>query len=230
MNAPLLAACRARSGRSGLPGPARRHRRRHAGARRAPDAGRDRPAAGGVAPAGAAGTAPAQAGRPVLLDAPGRGVQVAPLTAAGTAAVWSGARRARRAGCRAGRQRREALDTEADRARPQGGRGRNVQAMIEADAAFHSAVHAASATCSDRAQRASALAHIRRAMGAVAAGRHAARRGWTSTRPSPAHRRRRRARRTPDARARRTRQRTHHTPPRGCLRRRGPQRLRGDTA
>ena len=61
MNAPLLQAARRRpiwSTRSTRP--ARRHRRRHAGARRAPDAGGDRPAAGGVAPAGAAGAAPAE--------------------------------------------------------------------------------------------------------------------------------------------------------------------------
>ena len=102
----------------------------------------------------------------LVLDAPGRGVQVAPLTAAGTAAVYQvrGALDALAAGLAA--QRREALDAKLIERGRKAARGRNVQAMIEADAAFHSAVYAASGNPLIARSAHLHWAHIRRAMGA----------------------------------------------------------------
>lgn len=103
----------------------------------------------------------------LVLDAPGRGVQVAPLDAAGTAAVY---------------QVRGALDALAARLAAQHGtpldpalvergraaaRGRDVRAMIEADAAFHNAVYAAARNPLIVRSAHLHWAHIRRAMGAV---------------------------------------------------------------
>jgi DNA-binding GntR family transcriptional regulator len=102
-----------------------------------------------------------------VLDAPGRGVQVAPLDADLTLKVY---------------QVRGALDALAARLAAQQGfriapklieqgrkasRGRNIQAMIEADMAFHSAIYAASGNPLIEQSAHLHWAHLRRVMGAV---------------------------------------------------------------
>lgn len=102
----------------------------------------------------------------LVLDAPGRGVQVAPLTAAGTAAVYQVRGALDALAARLAAERREALDAKLIERGRKAARGRNVQAMIDADAAFHNAVYAASGN--PLIERSAHLhwAHIRRAMGA----------------------------------------------------------------
>jgi DNA-binding GntR family transcriptional regulator len=102
----------------------------------------------------------------LVLDAPGRGVQVAPLTAAGTAAVYQVRGALDALAARLAAERREVLDAKLIERGRKAARGRNVQAMIEADAAFHNAVYAASGN--PLIERSAHLhwAHIRRAMGA----------------------------------------------------------------
>lgn len=102
-----------------------------------------------------------------VLDAPGRGVQVAPLDADLILKVY---------------QVRGALDALAARLAAQRGfriapklieqgrkasRGRNIQAMIEADMAFHSAIYAASGNPLIEQSALLHWAHLRRVMGAV---------------------------------------------------------------
>ncbi|MBS0435870.1 MAG: GntR family transcriptional regulator [Proteobacteria bacterium] len=102
----------------------------------------------------------------LVLDAPGRGVQVAPLTAAGTAAVYQVRGALDALAARLAAQRREALDAKLIERGRKAARGRNVQAMIEADAAFHIAVYAASGNPLIARSAHLHWAHIRRAMGA----------------------------------------------------------------
>ena len=102
----------------------------------------------------------------LVLDAPGRGVQVAPLTAAGTAAVYQVRGALDALAARLAAQRREALDAKLIERGRKAARGRNVQAMIEADAAFHIAVYAASGNPLIARSAHLNWAHIRRAMGA----------------------------------------------------------------
>ena len=106
----------------------------------------------------------------LVLDAPGRGVQVAPLDAALIASVYQvraaldvlAARLA--AGCRA--QIDERLLERGRKA----ALGRNVRAMIEADLAFHRAVYAASGNPLIEPSALLHWRHVRRAMGAVLQG------------------------------------------------------------
>ena len=106
----------------------------------------------------------------LVLDAPGRGVQVAPLDAALIASVYQvraaldvlAARLA--AGCRA--QIDECLLERGRKA----ALGRNVRAMIEADLAFHRAVYAASGNPLIEPSALLHWRHVRRAMGAVLQG------------------------------------------------------------
>lgn len=103
----------------------------------------------------------------LVLDAPGRGVQVAPLDAPGIAAVYQvrGALDALAAGLAA--RQRSVIDPKLIERGRKAARGRNVQAMIEADAAFHNAVYAAAGNPLIPRSAHLHWAHIRRAMGAV---------------------------------------------------------------
>lgn len=103
----------------------------------------------------------------LVLDAPGRGVQVAPLTPQGIAAVYQVRGALDALAARLAAERHAALDGRLVERGRKAARGRHVQAMIEADAAFHSAVYAASGN--ELIPRSAHLhwAHIRRAMGAV---------------------------------------------------------------
>ena len=102
-----------------------------------------------------------------VLDAPGRGVLVAPLDADWIAKVYQvrGALDALAARLAAGR--RAVARPQADRARPAAARGRNVKAMIDADMAFHNAIYAASGNPLIAQSARQHWRHLRRAMGAV---------------------------------------------------------------
>jgi DNA-binding GntR family transcriptional regulator len=103
----------------------------------------------------------------LVLDAPGRGVWVAPLDAGEIAAVYQvrGALDVLAAGLAA--DHRQALDPKLLERGRKAARGRNVAAMIEADVAFHAAIYAASRN--PLIERSAQLhwSHIRRAMGAT---------------------------------------------------------------
>ena len=103
----------------------------------------------------------------LLQDAPGRGLQVAPLDAALIASVYEVRGALDALAARLAALQQVALDPELlDRGR-KATCGRNVPAMIEADIAFHTAVYAASGN--PLIERSAQLHwnHIRRAMGAV---------------------------------------------------------------
>ncbi|MFT3663434.1 GntR family transcriptional regulator [Piscinibacter sp.] len=103
----------------------------------------------------------------LVLDAPGRGVLVAPLTAEGTAAVYQVRGALDALAARLAAQQRAQLDAKLVERGRKAARGRNVQAMIEADAAFHNAVYAAARNPLIARSAHLHWAHIRRAMGAV---------------------------------------------------------------
>lgn len=103
----------------------------------------------------------------LVLDAPGRGVQVAPLDAAGTAAVYQVRGALDALAARLAASRRATLDPALIERGRDAARGRDVQAMIEADAAFHNAVYTAAGNPLILRSAHLHWAHIRRAMGAV---------------------------------------------------------------
>ena len=103
----------------------------------------------------------------LLLDAPGRGLLVAPLDAEWIGQVYQvrGALDALAAGLAA--ERRHALDPRLIEQGRRAAGGRNIKAMIEADIAFHNAIYAASGN--PLIERSAQLhwVHLRRVMGAV---------------------------------------------------------------
>jgi DNA-binding GntR family transcriptional regulator len=103
----------------------------------------------------------------LVLDAPGRGLQVAPLDAGSIAQVYQvrGALDALAARLAATQQAQ--LDPKLLERGRKATRGRNVPAMIEADIAFHHAVYAASNNPLIERSALQHWSHIRRAMGAV---------------------------------------------------------------
>ena len=103
----------------------------------------------------------------LVLDAPGRGVQVAPLDAPGIAAVYQVRGALDALAARLAAQQGRGLDPKLIERGRKAARGRNVQAMIEADAAFHNAVYAAAGNPLIPRSAHLHWAHIRRAMGAV---------------------------------------------------------------
>ncbi len=102
-----------------------------------------------------------------VLDAPGRGVQVAPLDADLTLKVYQvrGALDALAARL-AAKQRFMISPRLIEHGRKAAG-GRNIQAMIDADLAFHSAIYAASGNPLIEQSAQLHWAHLRRVMGAV---------------------------------------------------------------
>lgn len=103
----------------------------------------------------------------LVLDAPGRGVQVAPLDAAGIEAVYQVRGALDALAARLAAQQAQPLDPQLiERGRAAALDG-DVNALIDADIAFHNAVYAASRN--PLIQRSAHLhwSHIRRAMGAV---------------------------------------------------------------
>jgi DNA-binding GntR family transcriptional regulator len=103
----------------------------------------------------------------LVLDAPGRGLLVAPLEPSWIAQVYEvrGALDALAARLAAGR--RAVLDPKLVQNGRRAARGRDMQAMIEADIAFHQAVYDASGNPLIASSAAAHWVHLRRVMGAV---------------------------------------------------------------
>ena len=102
-----------------------------------------------------------------VLDAPSRGVLVAPLDAGWIVNVYQvrGSLDALAARLAAGRRFR--LDAKLIEAGRKAARGRNVKAMIDADLAFHNAIYAASGNPLIEQSAHQHWRHLRRVMGAV---------------------------------------------------------------
>jgi DNA-binding GntR family transcriptional regulator len=103
----------------------------------------------------------------LVLDAPGRGVLVAPLDAAWIAGVYQVRGALDVLAARLAAQRRAWLDPRLLERGRKAARGRQVQAMIDADIAFHGAIYAASGNPLIEPSAQVHWQHIRRAMGAV---------------------------------------------------------------
>ena len=103
----------------------------------------------------------------LVQDAPGRGVLVAPLDAALSAQVYQVRAALDRLAARLAAQHRVRLDDRLIERGRKAALGRNVQAMIEADLAFHQAIYAASGNPLIEQSALLHWRHIRRAMGAV---------------------------------------------------------------
>ena len=103
----------------------------------------------------------------LLLDAPGRGLLVAPLDAEWIGRVYQvrGALDALAARLAAGR--RAVIDARLIEQGRRAARGRNIKAMIEADIAFHNAIYAASGNPLIAQSAQLHWVHLRRVMGAV---------------------------------------------------------------
>lgn len=103
----------------------------------------------------------------LVVDAPGRGVVVAPLDAAWIAQVYEvrGALDVLAARLAAGR--RAVLDPKLVDTGRRAARGRSIPAMVEADIAFHDAIYAASGNPLIGASARLHWVHLRRFMGAV---------------------------------------------------------------
>jgi len=103
----------------------------------------------------------------LVVDAPGRGVLVAPLDAAWIAQVYEvrGALDALAARLAAGR--RVVLDPALVETGRRAARGRAIPAMVEADIAFHEAIYAASGNPLIGQSARLHWVHLRRVMGAV---------------------------------------------------------------
>ena len=103
----------------------------------------------------------------LVFDAPGRGLQVAPLEAAWIASVYEVRGALDALAARLAALQGAVLDPKLIERGRKATRGRNVPAMIEADIAFHGAVYAASKNPLIERSALQLWSHIRRAMGAV---------------------------------------------------------------
>ena len=103
----------------------------------------------------------------LVVDAPGRGLQVAPLDGEGVAAVYQVRAALDVLAARLAAQLRARIDPALiDRGR-RAARGRDVRAMIDADVAFHRAIYAASRNPLIEPSAHVHWHHIQRAMGVV---------------------------------------------------------------
>jgi DNA-binding GntR family transcriptional regulator len=100
-------------------------------------------------------------------DAPGRGLLVAPLDADWTQAVYQVRGALDALAARLAAQARFRLDPKLLEVGRKAARGRNVQAMIDADLAFHDAIYAASGNPLVAQSAHQHWRHLRRVMGAV---------------------------------------------------------------
>ena len=103
----------------------------------------------------------------LVQDAPGRGLQVAPLDAAWIASVYEVRGALDALAARLAALQHAVLDPKLIERGHKAACGRNVPAMIEADLAFHNAVYAASNNPLIEHSAQLHWSHIRRAMGAV---------------------------------------------------------------
>jgi len=102
-----------------------------------------------------------------VLDAPGRGVLVAPLDVERMLAIYQVRGALDALAARLAAQRRTRLDPRLVEHGRKAARGRNVKAMIEADLAFHNAIYAASGNALIEQTAHQHWHHLRRVMGAV---------------------------------------------------------------
>jgi DNA-binding GntR family transcriptional regulator len=100
-------------------------------------------------------------------DAPGRGVQVAPLDADWTRQMYEVRGALDALAARLAAVRRVQLDARLIEQGRKAARGRNVKAMIDADLAFHQAIYAASGNPLVEKTAQIHWSHLRRVMGAV---------------------------------------------------------------
>ena len=102
-----------------------------------------------------------------VLDAPGRGVLVAPLDAEWIAKVYQVRGALDALAARLAAAQRFCIDPKLVEQGRKTARGRNVKAMIDADIAFHSAIYAASGNPLIEQSAHQHWRHLRRVMGAV---------------------------------------------------------------
>jgi len=102
-----------------------------------------------------------------VLDAPGRGVLVAPLDADWIAKVYQVRGSLDALAARLAAEQRFRLDPKLIEAGRKAARGKNVKAMIEADMAFHNAIYGASGNPLIEQSAQQHWRHLRRVMGAV---------------------------------------------------------------
>ena len=102
-----------------------------------------------------------------VLDAPGRGVLVAPLDAQAILMVYQVRGALDALAARLAARQRVAISPKLIELGRKASRGRNIKAMIEADMAFHSAIYAASGNPLIEPSAHLHWAHVRRVMGAV---------------------------------------------------------------
>jgi DNA-binding GntR family transcriptional regulator len=102
-----------------------------------------------------------------VLDAPGRGVLVAPLDAAWTRNVYQVRGALDALAARLAAQLRFQMDPKLIEQGRKAARGRNVKAMIDADLAFHNAIYGASQNPLIEQSAQQHWRHLRRVMGAV---------------------------------------------------------------
>lgn len=102
-----------------------------------------------------------------VLDAPGRGVLVAPLDADWIVKVYQVRGSLDALAARLAAQQRFRLDPKLIETGRKAARGKNVKAMIEADLAFHNAIYGASGNPLIEQSAQQHWRHLRRVMGAV---------------------------------------------------------------
>ena len=102
-----------------------------------------------------------------VLDAPGRGVLVAPLDVAALVHIYQVRSALDALAARLAARARYQLDAELIRNGRMAARGADIKAMMTADAAFHTAIYAASGNPLIAQTAQTHWHHIRRAMGAV---------------------------------------------------------------
>jgi DNA-binding GntR family transcriptional regulator len=102
-----------------------------------------------------------------LLDAPGRGLLVAPLDAEWIGQVYQVRGALDALAARLAAARRSRLDAKLIEVGRKAARGKNVKAMIDADVAFHNAIYAAAQNPLIEQSAHPHWRHLRRAMGAV---------------------------------------------------------------
>jgi len=103
----------------------------------------------------------------LVVDAPGRGLQVAPLDGEGVAAVYQVRAALDVLAVRLAAQHRAQIDPALIERGRRAAAGRDVRAMIDADVAFHRAIYAASRNPLIEPSAHVHWHHIQRAMGAV---------------------------------------------------------------
>jgi DNA-binding GntR family transcriptional regulator len=103
----------------------------------------------------------------LLLDAPGRGLLVAPLDAEWIGRVYEVRGALDALAARLAAKRRAVIDARLIEHGRRAARGRNIKALIEADIAFHNAIYAASGNPLIAQSAQLHWVHLRRVMGAV---------------------------------------------------------------